>query len=99
MTVQATDYVTLADAKLDLRIDGTDADTAITRLIPAAVDLTSKITGRDLLAVDAAADIEPGLKAVVVAVLGSIFDGLHELPPAVYAMAAPYRVLVTPADD
>lgn len=99
MPVAATDYVSVDDAKFDLRIDGDESDTALGRLIPEVVDLAGRMTGRDLLAVDTAADIVPGLKSLVVAVLGARHDGLAELPPSIYAMAAPYRVLVTPAQD
>ena len=93
MTVAATDYVDVETAKFDLRIDGTDADTALARLIPEAVSIAGAMTGRDLLEVDTAADIVPGLKALVVAVLAVRYDGLHDMPASVYAMAAPYRVL------
>lgn len=98
MTVQATDYVSVADAKYDLRIDGTHADDALERLIPEAVSLAAAVTGRDLLAVDSAADIQPGLKALVMAILAARYDGADELPPAIYAMAAPYRVFVADGD-
>ena len=99
MTVAATDYVDVETAKFDLRIDGTEADAALARLIPEAVSLAGAMTGRDLLAVDTAADIVPGLQALVVAVLGVRYDGLAEMPASVYAMAAPFRMLVSPADD
>lgn len=99
MPVEPTDYVDVATAKFDLRLDGDASDAALGRMIPEAVDLAGRLTGRDLLAVADVDAIPDGLKALVSAVLAVRYDGTHEMPPAVYAMAAPYRVLVTPAAD
>ena len=94
MTVQATDYLDIETAKFDLRIDGDHVDGAITRLIPQAVSVAGSITGRDLLAVDTADDIVPGIKSLVTAILKVLYDGFHEMPASVYQMAAPFRVFV-----
>lgn len=42
--------LTLAEAKLHLRVDGTDEDALITAFIGAAVDTCQQITGRSLMA-------------------------------------------------
>jgi uncharacterized phiE125 gp8 family phage protein len=49
ITPASTYPVTLAEAKLHLRVDGTDEDTLITALITAATEMAEQETGRALM--------------------------------------------------
>ena len=93
------DYLTVEEAKVDLRIDDangfTDAD--LGRYRDRSLAICSGITGRILPdpTVDAA-DVDPGLKALCSAAMGMLFEGASEISPSLYAMAAPYRTIFSP---
>ena len=49
VTAASTYPVTLAEAKLHLRVDSTDEDTLITALITAATEMCEQKTGRAIM--------------------------------------------------
>ena len=96
----AADYLTVEEAKIDLRLDAdangfTDAD--LERYRDRALGIVSGLTGRILPdpALDAA-DVDPGLKALCSAAMGMLWEGSQEISPSLYAMAAPYRNIFSP---
>ena len=95
----ATDYLSVAQAKTDLRLDeGTfEDDATIERYIGDAVGMVSGIVGYDLLEVETA-DIKPALQGLVAFAANYRFEGAHDVPAALYALAAPHRVLVDEDD-
>ena len=98
MMVSELDYLSIADARTDLRLDGDGfSDAVLTRYIRSAVALVAELTGRDLLGIEVAA-IDDGLRHCVSVALWSRFEGTSEVPPALYALTSPYRVIVS-ADD
>ena len=91
-----SNYLTVAEARTDLRLDGDDFDDAtITRYIAEGVAMVSGITGRDLLDIEVA-DIDPGLQMLVSHATWLRYEGVTGVTPSLYALAAPYRVLVDP---
>ena len=96
----ATDYLSVAQAKTDLRLDeGTfEDDATIERYIGDAVGMVSGIVGYDLLEVETA-DIKPALQGLVAFAANYRFEGGHDVPAALYQIAAPHRVLVDEAED
>ena len=96
----ATDYLSVAQAKVDMRLDdGTfEDDATIERYIGDAVGMVSGIVGYDLLEVETA-DIKPALQGLVAFAANYRFEGAHDVPAALYALAAPHRMLVDPDED
>lgn len=90
----ATDYLTVGQAKVDLRLDdGTfEDDATLERYIREAVAMVSGIIGRDLLEAE---DIDPAMTMLVSAAVAVRFEGSIEPTSALYALAAPYRVPVS----
>ena len=92
-----SDFVTVGEARFDLRVDADQADDAtLSRYVEQAVDLVARTTGRDLLALDAA-DIAPGLKTCVSFALWLVFEKTAATPRAFYDVCAPYRRFVADA--
>ena len=93
----ATDYVPAGVARFLLRLDGTDLDTEVTQTVSEAVALVSRMTGRDLLAVETA-DIDEGLKTVVGAVTRHLWDGQPFVPATLLMLINSYRIVVDEAE-
>ena len=93
----ADDYLTVAEAKIDLRIDDANGfqDADLERYRDRALGIVAGLTGRILPdpTVDAA-DVDAGMQALVSAAMGVLFEGAFEITPSLYAMAAPYRKIV-----
>ena len=93
----AADYLTVEEAKTDLRIsdDNGFSDADLERYRDRALGIVSGLTGQIIPdpALDAA-DVDPGLKALCSAAMGLLWEGSQELSPSFYAMAAPYRKIV-----
>ena len=94
----ADDYLTVDEAKIDLRIDSdehgfTDAD--LERLRDRALGIVAGLTGRILPDPTVEADdVDPGIQALVSASMGMLFEGSQEISPSLsslYAMAAPHK--------
>lgn len=95
-----TDYLSVEQAKIDMRLDdGTfDSDATVERYIGDAVSMVSAVVGYDLLEVETA-DIKPSLQALVAFAANYRFEGGHDVPAAIYQMAAPHRRLVDEDDE
>ena len=86
------DYLTVEEAKVDLRIDDDNgfSDADLERYRDRALGIVSGLTGKVIPnpTVDAA-DVDPGLKALCSAAMGMLWEGSQEISPSLYAMAAP----------
>ena len=98
--------INLNDAKLHLRVDGSEEDGIIQLYIDAALEKTSAILGRKIIATDATPSDEtevtfnPALKAACLLYIGMLFahreavsNGLVELPLGYYDLLRPYRLM------
>ena len=98
--------IDLNDAKLHLRVDGSEEDSIIQLYIDAALEKTSAILGRKIIATDATPSDEtevvfnPALKAACLLYIGMLFahreavsNGLVELPLGYYDLLRPYRLM------
>ena len=77
MPTSATDILSLATAKEQLRITTDDADDIVTTAIQGAVAFVSDATGADLEAIAQS----PTLKQAVIAVTRSLYNGFEDIPP------------------
>ena len=93
----ATDYLPSASARFLLRLDGTDLDAEVSQTVSEAVSLVSRMTGRDLLAVETE-DIDEGLKTVVGAVTRHLWDGQPIVPATLLLLIQSYRIVVDTAE-
>ena len=92
------DYVTVDQARRDLRVDAVQADDAtLARYVEDAVSMVEGLTGRSLLGVTAA-DIVPGLRTCVALALWARFESPAVTPPALRFAVEPFRVIVVSAD-
>lgn len=98
--------IDLNDAKIHLRVDGNEEDSIIQLYIDAALEKTSAILGRKIIATDATPSDEtevafnPALKAACLLYIGMLFahreavsNGLAELPLGYYDLLRPYRLM------
>ena len=98
--------INLNDAKLHLRVDGNEEDSIIQLYVDAALEKTSAILGRKIIATDATPSNEtevvfnPALKAACLLYIGMLFahreavsNGLAELPLGYYDLLRPYRLM------
>ena len=77
MPTSATDVLSLATAKEQLRITGADADVIVTTAIGAAVSFVADATGASLEAIAASGT----LRMAVVYATREFFNGHREIPP------------------
>ena len=98
--------INLNDAKLHLRVDGNEEDSIIQLYVDAALEKTSAILGRKIIATDATPSDETevafnlALKAACLLYIGMLFahreavsNGLAELPLGYYDLLRPYRLM------
>lgn len=98
--------IDLNDAKLHLRVDGNEENSIIQLYIDAALEKTSAILGRKIIATNATPSDEtevvfnPALKAACLLYIGMLFahreavsNGLAELPLGYYDLLRPYRLM------
>ena len=98
--------INLNDAKLHLRVDGNEEDSIIQLYIDAALEKTSVILGRKLIAPSATPSDEseiafnPAIKAACLLYVGLLYahreavsNGLVELPLGYYDLLRPYRLM------
>lgn len=80
--------------ELDIPADVSEHDFLLLDLIPRAVDLIGRITGRDLL--DESEAVPEGLKAAIVVAARDMYDGTTTFPRshAVFSLTGPYRRMV-----
>lgn len=93
----ATDYLTVAEARFDLRVGDQVDDETLLRYIGQGVALVARTTGRDLLEM-AAADIDEGLKACVSVATWLRFEGAAQVPRSFYDLCGAYRKFVSDDD-
>ena len=93
-----SDYVTVDQARFDLRVDPDQAgDATLSRYIEDAVSMVESLTGLRLLDVPAA-DVKPGLRMCVALALWTRFESPSVVPPALRSLCEPSRVIVS-SDD
>ena len=98
--------IDLNDAKLHLRVDGNEEDSIIQFYIDAAIEKTSAILGRELIAPNATPsdeseiDFNNAIKAACLLYVGLLYayreaasNGLVELPLGYYDLLRPYRLM------
>jgi hypothetical protein len=92
--------VTLAEAKLHLRVDGADEDTLLQTYLDAAESAAAQYLNRALYATDAGTD-ETGLvmpedvKTGVLLLVGSLYygrEGVENMPAGTRFLLNPYRL-------
>ena len=95
----ATDYVSIDEARFDLRVEPNQADDAtLARYISDAVGTVASLTGRNLLDAESA-DIKPGLRTCVAMVLWARFESPSVTPPALRNLCEPFRLIVPVPTD
>ena len=94
MAATATEIVSVADIKRELRFDDSDdgsQNDMLTAQIEAAVSFVSREISRPLL--DEADEVPPALRQAVILCVRQFYDGYAEIRPtaAFYALIAPWR--------
>ena len=98
-----TDYLSVDDAWFELRYlpgDPTRETFPAGHMegrIGEAVALVSALTGCDLLAVTVG-NIDPDILPAVKVALRHVWDGHPDIPPVLYELCRPFRVIVQPDD-
>ena len=85
-----TDWLTLADAKLHLRVESDDADELVTDAIAQGVDFVAHATGRKLVGADSET-VSERVRLAVIVMTRHAYEGPDAVPETLRMMLSSLR--------